>query len=535
MKKLKYSILAILFMTIVALCLMSANVKAAETIEAEESNGQQAVQFGNTGVYLKGNLFGNIKAVYENNTVTFVSNEVYSRQDASLCPFEIIPENDFFISFPLPEGTAKVVQGGDSAAAGTPLYSCLSIKPCVDSENIQWSDSSQKYTVNDKEIEPKYVTFRMPFVYANKQSDGSIENNLASINQYRTIAAYDAQGNKLKEVELSVLTDYKKTYDHILLTAKTAFNDSLLYGKENTSSPFVWTDQDDNIIDGSKLYTLKVEDESIIKLDSKNSTIHFLKPGQTTIKAFNSVGMALEFYIATVEEDIWDKEFAPMFETTIKTDNAEEIKDKIDVYMNTIVNVEKATEIDKSVFEKLSNTKESSLTINTSNAVWEFESSDIKNKDVTLKTEIKVQKNPFEKIKNTTIKDALFIDFSHSGNLPGKANVTLNVGTEKYGNSEKTLYLYYYNEDTKKYEYIDEVIYNKGSVTLTLEHCSMYSLSSTKINENSQTITSTENSEAENSGEKDGTPDTGVKDMIEYALAITTIAGIGIISLKKKK
>ncbi len=73
----------------------------------------------------------------------------------------------------------------------------------------------------------------------------------------------------------------------------------------------------------------------------------------------------------------------------------------------------------------------------------------------------------------------LQIDYNYSGQLPAKASITFNVGSELAG---KTLYYYLYNTD-KTYKIVQSVVVaDDGSVTVKQDHCSTYVLTSAELN-----------------------------------------------------
>lgn len=72
----------------------------------------------------------------------------------------------------------------------------------------------------------------------------------------------------------------------------------------------------------------------------------------------------------------------------------------------------------------------------------------------------------------------LQIDYNYSGQLPAKASITFNVGSELAG---KTLYYYLYNTD-KTYKIVQSVVVaDDGSVTVKQDHCSTYVLTSAEL------------------------------------------------------
>lgn len=75
----------------------------------------------------------------------------------------------------------------------------------------------------------------------------------------------------------------------------------------------------------------------------------------------------------------------------------------------------------------------------------------------------------------------LQIDYNYSGQLPAKASIIFNVGSELAG---KTLYYYLYNTD-KTYKIVQSVVVaDDGSVTVKQDHCSTYVLTSAELNVN---------------------------------------------------
>lgn len=117
---------------------------------------------------------------------------------------------------------------------------------------------------------------------------------------------------------------------------------------------------------------------------------------------------------------------------------------------------------------------------------WTFEkdNSNLTNEEVSiedtidLNIETDVISPKIEKLTNT--EDKLIITFHHHGNLPSSTDIELNV-SEKYNDGEK-LYLYYYNEDENVIEYKkNNIVVNNGMADFTIEHCSEYILSASKI------------------------------------------------------
>lgn len=77
-------------------------------------------------------------------------------------------------------------------------------------------------------------------------------------------------------------------------------------------------------------------------------------------------------------------------------------------------------------------------------------------------------------------KLVLTADYSHSGNLPGKATIRFYVGTRYAG---KTLYYYLYNPENNRLEYMQATaIHADGYAEIVQQHCSTYILTSQRLN-----------------------------------------------------
>lgn len=84
-------------------------------------------------------------------------------------------------------------------------------------------------------------------------------------------------------------------------------------------------------------------------------------------------------------------------------------------------------------------------------------------------------------MKYTTVK------FNHSGKLPGKAKVALNLtgsSLETEAAEGLDVYLYYFNPSQAKYELTDTAKVANKAVVFTMEHCSDYIISTTQLPDN---------------------------------------------------
>ena len=75
------------------------------------------------------------------------------------------------------------------------------------------------------------------------------------------------------------------------------------------------------------------------------------------------------------------------------------------------------------------------------------------------------------------------VHFGYDGDLPGEAEVTLDVSTSGFKNGQK-LYLYYYNPATNAFQLIDTDTMTAGMVTFTMTHCSDYVITDSELPSN---------------------------------------------------
>ncbi|MEG1886892.1 MAG: hypothetical protein RR177_02095, partial [Oscillospiraceae bacterium] len=77
-------------------------------------------------------------------------------------------------------------------------------------------------------------------------------------------------------------------------------------------------------------------------------------------------------------------------------------------------------------------------------------------------------------IKNIA-SDAVILSFTYEGLLPGKAMMTIDVDLE-----DGTYSLFYFNEKTKKSEFLQEIKVSNGKTSFEINHCSDYFISAAK-------------------------------------------------------
>lgn len=165
-------------------------------------------------------------------------------------------------------------------------------------------------------------------------------------------------------------------------------------------------------------------------------------------------------------------------------------------------------------------------------------------------------------------EDVLFLDFKHSGQLPGKATVELLYMI--YGGTSSSIenvsHLYYYNEETQKCEYVSDVQKTQhDGISFSIDHCSRWVASVTELpasivandtetentpsdneTENTtenNTTNNTQNNSGENTnvnegkGELDDEPKTGETNSVVAIVSYVVIvfSSIGIVAFSKRK
>lgn len=115
----------------------------------------------------------------------------------------------------------------------------------------------------------------------------------------------------------------------------------------------------------------------------------------------------------------------------------------------------------------------------------------------------------------------------------GKVKISIPIPT---GFDTTKLVVYRIAEDGTKTKYDTKI--DGEYATIETDHFSTYVLAENNvtINEtpNTESTENTKNTETTIKGEKDNTPKTGSLDIIGYVLVITVVAGIGIVTLKKR-
>ena len=102
--------------------------------------------------------------------------------------------------------------------------------------------------------------------------------------------------------------------------------------------------------------------------------------------------------------------------------------------------------------------------------------------NVNLRLSIDANTEDTKEINEIVKQKKLIVTFDHVGKLPSEATVRINV-SDRFENGEK-LYLYYYNPESKKMEFIEKNLkVIDGYVEFKIDHCSDYLLTGAVINE----------------------------------------------------
>ena len=117
---------------------------------------------------------------------------------------------------------------------------------------------------------------------------------------------------------------------------------------------------------------------------------------------------------------------------------------------------------------------------------WSFNKEEIKN-SLKLNFDIDFDKATEPIVESITNGiDKMYIDFSYHGVLPTKAKIKVDV-SKRFTNGS-SLYLYYYDEDNNKVEFIEkDISVNDGYAEFEIDHCSKYFLTNAIVNDVKET------------------------------------------------
>lgn len=290
--------------------------------------------------------------------------------------------------------------------------------------------------------------------------------------------------------------------------------------------------------DLTKEATYTIEDESIIDI-SEDGTITAKKTGTTNVTVeVQNVSTTVPVTISAktnFSENITEEQIQDLIEYAKDPNSGEYI------YYYTTNDTTLSPELLKAAKE-LNKDIMVSVYKDELSYLWIFEAEDIVDADMAMDLNIEEVECFVDELKDR--EDVRYFDFKHSGNLPGKASITIYQQNGSQNQVDES-YLYYYNEETKKCEYIEAVEVSEYSdMTFTLEHCSKYVIAQTKLEDtiaNNQIESTEENQEnAETTGERqlDNEPKAGINFAVTPGnicsmIVILSVAYLSIYKIKE--
>ena len=314
------------------------------------------------------------------------------------------------------------------------------------------------------------TTFTKKYINSKNNTD----NNSFNFNIKLNIT-----GNEENKVELSKLTlsnTSAKVGDKVSLTvlATQKLSSLKLIFKSNNNNSFEVSVSD-----------LTSNPYFVIPSSSKSDTYYL---HQATIASADSTNIYINGVNYKFNTNLEVKESN---EVKSFTYNNKDINDEIikKIYngndeLEVTINANDDSVISSELFNSIKGTKKK-LIINYKDNQIIFCGNDIeesKSIDASISTNIVKKDADISKL----INEGVVINFSSNGNLPGAALVRIKITDEMknaFGNSK--IYVYYYNEDSNKFNAIDENISaDNGYYEFTIRHNSKYVLTNTEIDNN---------------------------------------------------
>lgn len=488
MKKLKT-----ISMLMAILMLIAMVVPLTTTLAATDAKSLSYGVEGENVIEVDGRYFAK-----EGDTVTLFAYDYATGEKVAL------PENVGF------NGNSNTIASGNPEAPDTAEFTLdetstkLTVKSTDDWINYEVADlttqekvGSVNLTVNDEVYEQKVLTLKA------RQYDYVLEGE--------NVVNIDGEWYTLVGDTVTLVAYDKETGEKVAIPENIGFN---------------YSGQIGDGLEGAE------EEKTDIKIDDSRTKITLNSKHKI---AFNVRNLLNLDQIDVVEMcAISETKYRELTVNEVTDPTTENIVNAIEDYKTTIVMMSQPTEVDKEVFETLKATKKATLQINVANVTWEFKSEDITKTNSMFTPAIQVSAEKFSHIKPNDITNGLFIEFAYDGQLPGKANITIFVGTDKYGEGQKNLNFYYYNDLTAKYEEMGTTTYNNGNLKLSLDHCSTYVVTETKLGNTETPTTPGGTGETTTEGEKDETPKTGVNNIYTVIASTLAVISLGAIVVVKK-
>ena len=306
-------------------------------------------------------------------------------------------------------------------------------------------------------------------------SDGNILSTTTQDALVRIVGASDGNENASVKIKLSLVSSSNNTIDDDLYSSSEIPSSSINSDRFDSSSE---TSETVSGIYSSESYYPEIPNanessntDSIIGESSNESDI---------ISGYPSIG-------GQENSDVTDVESSSSMDLggnglgASVSETAENITHQIKESPDKVVKVElnDPTILDKLIFDNLQNTSkrlEVDIFINDGFSYsWTFDAEKITNpKDVDLDIDLDSEnKSNIDKIASDGF--VFIMSFAANGNLPGDAEVTVNI--PDVFDPQKEYYIYYYNDSDNTAEYIDQAVIKDDSATFNLSHNSDFFIS----------------------------------------------------------
>lgn len=361
------------------------------------------------------------------------------------------------------------------------------------------------------------------------------------------ILFYDKDGKETKFGEYGINLTPKFTYQllKIQLINQAGQNYSIIYNGENGTAPDSYSgmcsiqkgeqltfktsnNSTDEVLTNQSKFTVK--DSNIVSVD---------QDGKMTAKKIGTTSVTIETKGVSVTIDV-SVYPATYFQNTITDEQIDDLieyaklEDIEDIYYTT----EKDTVVPAKLIKAAKDLKKA-IHISTYEAgndkdyvgyYWDLKPENITDTSKSMNIGVKKVDCFIDSLKDN--KNVLFLDFKHSGALPGKVNVSI-YAENAFDRIEKEAFVYYYNEETKKCEFVSKVTVNEyEEMVLTLDHCSKYVISSVELDEAVLTGNVTN---VTNNRKLDGEPKTGETSYVVLASVMAMLSLAGMMVVKKQK
>lgn len=405
----------------------------------------------------------------------------------------------------------------------------------------------------------------------------------------------DAIANRLKEVDVKYKAYHVQGADENVYASEILAEDFFSYNAE-TDREEDWSPEWETMYIAEKyLYTYNAEKDMFVLCEGDNLVSYqkyviteplegggYMQPVEYYNVVFEEGAFASGAGYYVVADDVLPEsvttekkeptpEPVPTPNPTPSTDiivNTQGMKTEAEVTeaMNTVINsaekgdvvkVEVPTDVKKIEKDALKNASEKGVSVvvaidpltntNSDYIKWSFDTVDNPVDFVpTVKVDATVEAidTVLESVTLPQTLKSTSVSFDHSGDLPGEAKVTLDIGSSALNGVAApgdTVYLYFYNPALEKFELIGKTeVEEYGFATFTMTHCSDYIIATEELPaEIVSTTTSGEDTTPAPApttpadGATASSPKTG-EVSVNYVAILFVACGIAAITMKKK-